>query len=117
MLKMSLDKVDVKILEILQEQGDISNVELSKKVGLSPSPCLARVRFLKSEGYIKSYVGLVDPIKVGLKLNIFIHVTLEKQVKSILNSFEEAISSRSEVMECYLMTGSRIICCESLFQI
>jgi len=105
MLKISLDKVDVKILEILQEQGDISNVELSKKVGLSPSPCLARVRFLKSEGYIKSYVGLVDPIKVGLKLNIFIHVTLEKQVKSILNSFEEAISNRSEVMECYLMTG------------
>ena len=48
---------------------------------------------------------MVDPIKVGLKLNIFIHVTLEKQVKSILNSFEEAISRRSEVMECYLMTG------------
>ena len=64
MLKISLDKVDVKILEILQEQGDISNVELSKKVGLSPSPCLARVRFLKSEGY--NPLLTEDPIWVQL---------------------------------------------------
>ena len=101
----SLDMVDWKILGCLQINANISNVELSKEVGLSPSPCLARVRQLEKSGYISQYVTLLDPIKVGLKVSVFIQVTLERQVETALEHFEKAVLDRAEVMECYLMTG------------
>jgi Lrp/AsnC family leucine-responsive transcriptional regulator len=80
-------------------------VELAKAVHLSPSPCLARVRALEEEGLIARYVTLLDPVKVGLTVSVFISVSLEKQVESALEIFERAIRDRPEVMECYLMTG------------
>lgn len=105
MLSMMLDSIDWKILSLLQSDARISNVELADAVGLSPSPCLARVRALEQAGYISRYVSLLDALKVGLKVSVFIQVALEKQVEKALEIFETAIRERPEVMECYLMTG------------
>lgn len=105
MLQMLLDSTDWKILALLQSDARMSNVELARAVGLSPSPCLARVRALEQGGYISRYVSLLDALKVGLKVSVFIQVALEKQVEKALEVFENAILERPEVMECYLMTG------------
>ncbi len=100
-----LDSIDWKILGLLQGDARVSNVELAKAIGLSPSPCLNRVRALEEAGYISRYVTLLDALRVGLKVSVFIQVTLERQIESALERFENAIRSRPEVMECYLMTG------------
>lgn len=102
----ALDVIDWKILSILQENARISNVDLAERVNLSPSPCLARVRALEEEGFIGSYVALLRPEAVGLGVNVFMQVRLERQIEACLKAFEKAISARSEVMECYLMTGT-----------
>jgi DNA-binding Lrp family transcriptional regulator len=104
-LRSELDATDWRILALLQEDARISNVDLAKAVGLSPSPCLARVRALEEAGFIRRYVSLLDPQRVGLMVSVFIQVALEKQVESALEVFERAIRDRPEVMECYLMTG------------
>ena len=105
MLKEVLDAIDWSILERLQRDARISNVRLAESVNLSTSPCLARVRELEASGCIDRYVTLLNPLKVGLTVSVFIQVTLEKQVEKQLGSFEAAIQKRPEVMECYLMTG------------
>lgn len=102
---MSLDSIDWKILGLLQGNARMPNVDLAKAVGLSPSPCLNRVRALEESGYISRYVTLLDALQVGLKVSVFIQVTLERQVETALERFETAIKARPEVMECYLMTG------------
>jgi DNA-binding Lrp family transcriptional regulator len=101
-----LDRTDWNILEALQEDGRISNVDLANKVHLSPSPCLKRVKTLEESGVIERYVALLDPVAAGLSVNIFVQVTLDRQIESALTGFEEAAAERPEVMECYLMTGS-----------
>ncbi|HEY7760221.1 MAG TPA: Lrp/AsnC family transcriptional regulator [Burkholderiales bacterium] len=105
MLNGQLDAIDWNILALLQSDARISNVELARQVGLSPSPCLNRVRALEVSGYISRYVSLLDAQRVGLKVSVFIQVTLEKQIEPVLERFEAAIRDRPEVMECYLMTG------------
>ncbi len=100
-----LDSIDWQILALLQDDARLSNVDLAKAVGLSPSPCLARVRALEEAGFISRYVSLLDPRRVGLNVSVFIQVALEKQVERALGVFEQAIRDRPEVMECYLMTG------------
>jgi len=100
-----LDFIDLKILEQLQKNGRMPNVELARAVHLSPSPCLARVRALEASGHIARYVTLLDPLKLGLTVSVFIQVRLEKQVERALEAFEQAMRGRPEVMECYLMTG------------
>lgn len=105
MLDNAIDATDWKILSLLQDDARLTNVELARRVGLSPSPCLARVRALEDSGYIARYVSLLDPVRVGLKVSVFIQVTLEKQIEPVLEKFESAIRERPEVMECYLMTG------------
>jgi Lrp/AsnC family leucine-responsive transcriptional regulator len=105
MLNTALDVVDWKILAVLQEDARISNVDLAKAVGLSPSPCLSRVRALEEAGFIRRYVTLLDSQRIGLTVSVFIQVTLEKQIEPALETFERAIRGRPEVMECYLMTG------------
>ena len=105
MLNDALDATDWKILGLLQEDARISNVDLAQAVGLSPSPCLSRVRALEQRGFIRRYVTLLDPQRVGMKVSVFIQVTLEKQIEPALEVFEKAIRARPEVMECYLMTG------------
>jgi Lrp/AsnC family transcriptional regulator, leucine-responsive regulatory protein len=101
-----LDAIDRKILTALQENARLTNVELSERVNLSPSPCLARVRRLEQDGFISRYVTLLDPESVGLGVSVFVEVRLEKQIEASLNAFEKAVAGRPEVMECYLMTGS-----------
>ncbi len=102
---MQLDSIDWQILGLLQADARLANVELAKAVGLSPSPCLNRVRALEDAGYISRYVTLLDALRIGLKVSVFIQVTLERQVETALERFENAIRDRPEVMECYLMTG------------
>lgn len=103
--RFDLDAIDVKILTELQEDASLSNVELAQRVGLSPSPCLARVRALETSGIIARRVTLLDPVSLGANMSVFIQVALEKQVEAQLDTFEEAVQGFSEVMECYLMTG------------
>ena len=105
MAELQVDSIDWKILGLLQADARMSNVELARAIGLSPSPCLHRVRALEEAGYISRYVTLLDALRVGLKVSVFIQVTLERQIESALERFETAIRSRPEVMECYLMTG------------
>ena len=103
---IDLDATDWNILDHLQADARLSNVKLAEAVHLSPSPCLARVRELEAGGFISRYVTLLNPLKIGLTVSVFIQVTLEKQVEKQLQSFEAAIQKRPEVMECYLMTGN-----------
>jgi len=105
MPEMPLDAIDRRILAVLQENARVSNVELAESAGVSASPCWRRVRELERTGVISRYVTLVDPAAVGLPVSVFIQVSLEKQVESALEVFENAILERPEVMECYLMTG------------
>jgi DNA-binding Lrp family transcriptional regulator len=105
MPEIKLDSIDWQILGLLQADARMANVELARAVGLSPSPCLNRVRALEEAGYISRYVTLLDALRIGLKVSVFIQVTLERQVETALERFETAIRGRPEVMECYLMTG------------
>jgi Lrp/AsnC family leucine-responsive transcriptional regulator len=100
-----LDEIDLKILMRLQDEGRISNVDLADQVGLSPAPCLRRVRALERSGAIRRYVALVDPATVNLHVTVFVQITLDLQVEGRLEIFEQAILRRPEVLECYLMTG------------
>ncbi|MBU3579204.1 Lrp/AsnC family transcriptional regulator [Polynucleobacter sp. 73C-SIWE] len=102
---MKLDPIDIRILNELQNDSSHSNVELAKRVHLSPSPCLMRVKALKDKGVIRNYVALADPKVLGLGLNVFISISLKEQSKAALGEFEQRISEHDEVMECYLMTG------------
>lgn len=102
---MQFDTIDIRILTELQRDAKLSNVELARRVGLSPSPCLARVRALERAGVIGRYVALLRPEALGLGLSVFISVTLERQVESVLAAFQARMESYPEVMECYLMTG------------
>ena len=105
MLNRTLDAIDRRILENLQDDARMRNVDLAGRVGLSPSPCLRRVGNLEQTGVIRGYATLVDAEAVGLPVSIFVSVTLEKQVERALKVFEKHIRARPEVMECYLMTG------------
>ncbi|MDR6212685.1 Lrp/AsnC family transcriptional regulator [Paracidovorax wautersii] len=100
-----LDKVDIGILNLLQEDAGMTNAELAKAVHLSATPCYNRVKAMEDLGLIQRQVTLLDPEILGLHLNVFIHVSLEKQFQSALEQFEATIAARPEVMECYLMTG------------
>jgi Lrp/AsnC family leucine-responsive transcriptional regulator len=105
MLHDRLDELDRKILDQLQADGRMSNQELSERVGLSPSPCLRRLRQLEAAGVIQRYVALVDPEAVGLGVTAFVRIRLDQQDDRHLALFEEAVAGFPEVMECYLMTG------------
>ena len=102
---MKLDLTDLRILRELQADASLSNVELSRRVHLSPSPCLSRVKALEAAGLIRQYVALLDPVQLGLALNVFIFISLKQQSRKVLDVFEARIRDRDEVMECYLMTG------------
>lgn len=101
----ALDEIDFRILAVLQDDARISNVDLAARVGLSPSPCLRRVRDLEERGIVRRYVALLDPGAVGLGVSVFVQVSLERQAEQGLDTFEKRILARPEVMECYLMTG------------
>lgn len=105
MPEINLDATDIRILNELQRDARLSNVELAQRVNLSPSPCLARVRKLEADGLIDRRVTLLNARKLGLKVNVFIQISLDKQRKATLDVFEREIAVLPEIMECYLMSG------------
>ncbi|MBX9830093.1 MAG: Lrp/AsnC family transcriptional regulator [Xanthobacteraceae bacterium] len=107
MPKPELDAIDRRILEQLQADGRMSLNDLAAKVGLSPSPCLRRVRMLERDGVISRYVAVLDQRAVGLPVSVFVSIKLERQRQESLDRFAKAIERWPEVLECYLMTGSR----------
>ena len=103
---MKIDRTDYRILHFIQNDGRLANTDLAEAVGLSPSPCLRRVKTLEKDGVIKRYVGIVDAHAVGLPINAFVSVSLRSQEKSALEEFQTRVREYPEVMECYLMTGT-----------
>jgi Lrp/AsnC family leucine-responsive transcriptional regulator len=101
----SPDRTDVRLLELLQRDGRLTNVELAQRVALSASPCLRRVRQLEEAGFIRSYVALVDPQRVGLGLQAYVSVTLDKRRDNCVNAFHDAMQAAPEVLSCIALTG------------
>jgi Lrp/AsnC family leucine-responsive transcriptional regulator len=102
---IKLDEIDCKILDILQTNNQITNQELAQKVGLSAPPCLRRVRELRELGIISHDVSIVDPLKVGQNLVVFVTVYLEKQREDLLSHFERKMFEEKEVLQCYFVSG------------
>ena len=100
-----MDRIDKKILDILQSDGQISNQDLAEKVALSPSPCSRRVKQLETEGYIDKYVALLNPKKLDLTLTIIVLVGLDSHEPKKMSKFEDTIASFPEVSQCYLIAG------------
>ncbi|WP_398474996.1 Lrp/AsnC family transcriptional regulator [Tardiphaga sp.] len=101
----SLDEIDLKILAEIQADGRITNVELAKRVGISPPPCLRRVRALEEAGYIQGYRGLLDPRKLGFDVTVFASVHLSSQADADLKAFEDFVRKEPLVRECWMLSG------------
>jgi len=102
---MPLDRYDRQILRILQQEGDISNQALSERIGLSPSPCLRRVKALEESGMIEGYRAVVNAKQLGLTLTALIHISMDQHTPERFANFEKQISRLDEVQECLLITG------------
>ena len=100
-----LDKIDRRILEILQENGSISNLDLSKEIGLAASSCLLRVKSLKEKGYIKKIIAKVDAHKLGYEVEAFLRIQLKSLTRDAIDNFLDLISQIPQVTECYMTTG------------
>lgn len=100
-----MDKVDVRILSVLQHDGQISMARLSEKVGLSLSACHRRVKLLEASGCISHYAARLDRKRVGLEIQVFIEAKLVSQRRDHIEAFEAAISEMPEVLECHLISG------------
>lgn len=100
-----LDEIDRRILNALQSDGRLQNVDLARRVGLSPSPCLRRVRQLEESGVIERYVAVLDPSKVGAGLTVFARVWLKGQGEESVDGFVAAVQKMPQVTECHLMAG------------
>ena len=110
-----IDKIDSHILQILQQNSKITNLELSKRIGLSPAPTLERVKKLENSGIIESYHANVNPASLGLQVRTFVLVSLAWQKENALESFMKKIEDIEEITECYVITGDadfllKIIC-------
>ena len=102
---MQLDRYDRRILTTLQQDGRISNQELAETIGLSPSPCLRRVRALEEAGLITGYRAHLDAEKLGLSLTALIHISMDRHTPERFDNFEAKVSALPEVLECLLITG------------
>lgn len=114
-IDLKLDNIDLKIIKLLQENSKITNLDLSKRIGLSPAPTLERVKKLEQSGVIQSYHAKVDTSKLGLNISTFVLVSLAWQKENALDNFVKKIQMIDEVTECYIITGDgdallRIIC-------
>jgi len=115
--KIELTAIDRKILQALQEDGRMTVQAIAERVGLSPSPCLRRIRQMERAGIISGYSATVDQKAAGLPVSVFISIKLERQRARELDAFAEAISRWPEIMEAYLMTGQfdfllRVVCAD-----
>ena len=102
---MNLDRYDRQILEILQANGRINNQDLADRIGLSPSPCLRRVRALEDAGLITGYYAQLDARKLGLTLMALVHISMDVHTPERFANFEGSIAVLPEVLECLLITG------------
>ncbi|WP_417593948.1 Lrp/AsnC family transcriptional regulator [Oceanospirillum sp.] len=100
------DRIDRRILEVLQKNANISNLELAEQVGLSPSPCARRVKLLEDAGIISRQVTLLSQSALGLDMTIYVQICLASQLPERLEAFERKILNYDEVLECALITGS-----------
>jgi len=105
MTRTHLDRLDRRILEVLQKDARISNLELAESVGLSPTPCARRVRRLEEEGLIRGQVALLDAAKLGLSLTAFISISMDRHTPDRFEAFEEEVSAYPEVLDCCVVTG------------
>ncbi|AYY80801.1 MULTISPECIES: Lrp/AsnC family transcriptional regulator [Proteus] len=112
-MSIKLDKIDKHILQVLQRDGKIQNIELAKEVGLSPSPCLRRVRLLEESGVITRYVAVLDGSMVDAGLSLFARIWFRAQDAETIEEFVKAIKVLPEVVECHLMAGE----CDALIRI
>ncbi|MEM7075337.1 MAG: Lrp/AsnC family transcriptional regulator [Pseudomonadota bacterium] len=103
---MSLDSTDRRLLSVLQKRGRISNADLADAIHLSASACHRRVQRLEAEGYIKGYVALLDPRRIGLPATVFVEITLSTQAEDVLDAFERAVTRIPDVLECHLTAGT-----------
>jgi Lrp/AsnC family transcriptional regulator, leucine-responsive regulatory protein len=112
-MPMKLDAIDRRILRALQNDRRMQNTELAKKVGLSPSPCLRRVRILEEAGVIDRYVAVLNPGKIGKGLTLFARIWLKAQDEDTIGHFVAEVAKLPEVVECYLMLGD----CDALVRV
>jgi Lrp/AsnC family leucine-responsive transcriptional regulator len=106
-MTLSLDRYDWHILQILQEDGRISNQDLAERIGLSASPCLRRVKALEDTGVITGYRALVDAKKLGLTLMALIHIAMDQHTPERFAAFEAQVQTMPNVLECLLITGQK----------
>jgi Lrp/AsnC family leucine-responsive transcriptional regulator len=104
-MSVSLDRIDKHILKLMQANGRISNLELADKVGLSPTPCSRRVKRLEESGLITGHVTLLDPQALGLNLTAIVGIAMDRHTPDRFESFEKAIVTMPEVIECSIVTG------------
>ena len=102
---MELDRYDRQLLAVLQQEGRISNQALAERIGLSPSPCLRRVRALEEAGLITGYHAVLDARKLGLTLLALIHISMDRHTPERFANFEARVAALPEVLECLLITG------------
>lgn len=100
-----MDRYDRRILELLQKDGRLSNLELAEQIGLSPSPCLRRVRALEEAGIIHGYHALLDAHKLGLTLTALVYISMDRHTPERFANFDARIRTLPEVLECLLITG------------
>lgn len=102
---MELDALDRRILRLLQKDGRLQNVDVAKAVGLSPSPCLRRIKILEEAGVIERYAAVLDPAKVGQGMTVFVRVWLKGQDTATVDAFTSQVKDLPQVVECHLMAG------------
>ena len=102
---MELDRYDIRILEELQRDAHINNQDLADRIGLTPSPCLRRVKQLEEQGIILSRAVVLNPEKLGLKVLVLIHINMDKHVPERFEHFEKTVAGYPEVLECNMITG------------
>jgi len=105
MRRIKLDKIDLKILKDLQNDGRMTNVDLAKRVGISAPPCLRRVRALEENGFIKGYHAVIDAPSMGYGITVFASVRLTSQAESDLKAFEDVCRAWPMVRECHMLSG------------
>jgi len=106
MAKVKLDKIDLQILKKLQENGKITNLQLSEEIGLSPAPTLERVRKLEAAKIITGYHAVVDERALGISIKAFIQISLGRQAVNFISEFKKKVDEINEIVDCYLVTGT-----------
>lgn len=112
-MPIELDRIDRAILAAIQSEGRIQNLDLASRVGLSPSPCLRRLKRLEDAGVVRGYVALLDGDKVGIGLTVFARISLVAQDAETVETFAQAMNALPQVVECHIMAGE----CDALLRV